>query len=193
MKKHAIALVALGAAIAGLVSLGAGAALADTTSITGSVTVVPPVAISVSQNLSFGSLTASGTPANVTIAPPTTAATGANVGTRVASTTGVTLIGHTGAVTTPQNCNATSACGAAVLTVTGGAGMTLNTVTITPPANLTSGANTMAFSAVTVSPTGTLTLDGSGNLIVNMGGTLAVAANQAAGAYTGTISVTLDY
>ena len=186
-------LIAAPLAFAGLLVLGAGAASADTGSVTTSLTVLPPVAITVTQNLAFGSLTSSATAANVTVAPPATAVNAANAGTRVASTTGVTLIGHTGAVTTAQNCNATSACGAAVLTVTGGASSTLNTVTITPPANLTSGANTMAFSATTVSPTGTLALDGTGNLIVNMGGTLAVAANQAAGAYTGTISVTLDY
>jgi Mat/Ecp fimbriae major subunit len=168
-------------------------AMAATASVPASATVLPPVAVTVTQNLRFGTLAAAGTASNVTIAPPATAASGANIGTRVASAAGVALIGHTGAVTTAQACSAISACGAAVLTVTGGASTTLNTVTITPPATLVSGANTMAFSAVTRSPTGTLVLSATGGLTVNIGGTLAVGATQASGAYAGTISVTLDY
>jgi Mat/Ecp fimbriae major subunit len=179
--------------LAGSLGLASTSAMAATTSVPASATVLPPVAVSVTQNLRFGTLAAAGTASNVTIAPPATAVSGANIGTRVASAAGVALIGHTGAVTTAQACSATSACGAAVLTVTGGASTTLNTVTITPPATLVSGANTMAFSAVTRSPTGALALDATGGLIIDIGGTLAVGATQASGAYAGTISITLDY
>ena len=66
-------LIAAPLAFAGLLVLGAGAASADTGSVTTSLTVLPPVAITVTQNLAFGSLTSSATAANVTVAPPTTA------------------------------------------------------------------------------------------------------------------------
>jgi Mat/Ecp fimbriae major subunit len=172
---------------------GASSLMAATANLPADVTILPPVAIVVTDNLRFGSLSTSGTPATVTVAPPSTAASGANLGTRVASIAGVTLVGHSGVATTPQTCTSTSACGVAVLSISGGANSTLNTVTITPPAALINGANSVPFSAVTRVPSGTLVLDSVGGLTINIGGTIAIGASQAAGSYVGVIAVVLDY
>ena len=69
------------------------------------------------------------------------------------------------------------------------------TYAITLPAGastLTSGANTMTVDTFTGSKaTGTLSAGGADSFTV--GGTLHVAANQAAGSYAGTFSVTVTY
>jgi hypothetical protein len=186
-KKISLSLVAVSSLLV------ASAASAATVNVPANVSVLTPVAITVNQNLRFGSVAAAGTATTITVAPPATAVNTATAGTRVAAATGVTLVGHTGAVTTAQACSVGSGCGAGVLAVTGGASATLNTITITPPATLVNGANTMAFSATTRSPVGALVLDGTGNLLVNIGGTLAIGATQVAGTYAGNISVVLDY
>lgn len=59
---------------------------------------------------------------------------------------------------------------------------------------LSNGANTMTLSNFTTSTTpASSTTDSSGNLTLNVGADLAVAANQASGNYTGTYAVTISY
>lgn len=57
---------------------------------------------------------------------------------------------------------------------------------------LTSGANSMAVGTFTSSPSGTGTL-ASGSQTLSVGATLSVGSNQAAGVYTGSFDVTVDY
>jgi len=68
------------------------------------------------------------------------------------------------------------------------------TFAITLPANatLTSGANTMTVDTFTSDPSGTGTLS-SGSASINVGATLTVADSQAAGSYSGTYTVSVDY
>jgi Mat/Ecp fimbriae major subunit len=63
------------------------------------------------------------------------------------------------------------------------------TVSVPATVTLTSGANTMA--STLVSSTALMTLAATNNF--NVGGTLAVGANQADGAYAGTFTVTVNY
>jgi hypothetical protein len=86
-----------------------------------------------------------------------------------------------------------------------GAASSATTVTVTFPANLTSGANTMPFTGQiprwnTVAGAGTSTAfpaltggttntNGTGNLWVYVGGGVTAAAAQAVGSYSGTITV----
>jgi hypothetical protein len=75
----------------------------------------------------------------------------------------------------------------------GGTGKSLTWRTITLPASatLSSGANTMTLSNFVSDPATTMV--GSGRTDVKVGASLTVGANQAAGNYSGTFSVTVDY
>ncbi len=134
-------------------------------------------------SLNFGSVTPGNTGGTVVLAP-----TGADeVGTR--STTGtVDLIG------TDASC--------AMYTVTGTSGshytVTLPTSDVTLTGVGGAGTNTMTLNAFKINlddvadaVTGTLTAAGVSKFTV--GGTLSVAANQNAGAYTGTFPVIVAY
>jgi spore coat protein U-like protein len=159
---------------------GAGSALAATTPATASATttVITPIGISKVTDLTFGSIAPGSTPGTVTLTPGSVATAGG----------GVLLAGGTPA--------------AALFNVTGEGGkgytLTVNGTTLT-------GAGTpMAFtpisdfsaSAVVTSNTGAGLLAGTGSAgaqSVYVGGVLAVAANQTAGTYTGTITASVDY
>jgi hypothetical protein len=71
------------------------------------------------------------------------------------------------------------------------------TYAITLPANgavaLTSGANTMAVNAFTSSPASTGQLGAGGSQTLGVGATLSVGNNQAAGSYSGSFVVTVEY
>ena len=92
---------------------------------------------------------------------------------------------------------------AATFAVTGLASSSYSIDTTTgSSANLTSGANTMSVSFTaysfntsnTYATSGTTaSTDGSGNDTLRVGATINVGAAQAAGTYTGTASVTVDY
>lgn len=86
-----------------------------------------------------------------------------------------------------------------------GAGSASTTVTVTPPTELTSGSNTLPFtaqvprsnttstqgSAILMAGTtgGTATTSATGDLYVWVGGAVTAGASQATGAYSGTITV----
>lgn len=77
------------------------------------------------------------------------------------------------------------------LTETGtGKSLTWRTISLPATATLSSGAATMTLSNFTSDPAATMV--GSGT-VLTVGATLAVAANQAPGNYSGTFSVTVDY
>ena len=91
-----------------------------------------------------------------------------------------------------RTCGSGLVCtGTATAAAFGIVGTTGSIVTIAsdPTVTLNSGANSMTSSLVTSAATRTLT----GTDAFTVGGTLAVAANQAAGAYTGTFTVTVNY
>jgi len=138
---------------------------------TTSATVVAPIAITQAQNMEFGAFAAS------------------DGGTVTLTTAGA--ISATGPVLT----NAASAT-AAEFTVTGVDDATFS-IAIADD-DLTSGDDTMALTTVhdldasSQDNPGTGTLTG-GTQTIYVGGTLAVAADQAPGAYTGTVTATVDY
>lgn len=109
----------------------------------------------------------------------------------------------TGGTVVMDPAGARTATGAVVLsTVTPGAAASFDvtgdnnaTYAISLPASatITSGAVNMTVDTFTSTPSATGTLSATGAQTVTVGGTLTVASAQAAGAYTGTFSVTVEY
>jgi len=143
-------------------------------------TIITPIAISNDVVLDFGAIVASGALGTVTMAPDNTRTAGG----------GSTL--HTSDVGS-----------AAEFSVSGQANFTYS---ITLPVGATTisdgGVNTMTVDTWVSSPTVLAggTLDGTGNQTLRVGGTLNVAANQAAGPYSsesaggsGPFTVTVNY
>lgn len=141
-------------------------------------TVVKPIDITKSADLSFGKF----------VAGPG--------GTLTVSTSGART--NTGVVPIPS-----SSTTAAKFDVTGENGATY---TITIPASVTltstsSASDTMAFTPINDldgagATSGTITsgaLDGTGKQSIFVGGILAVAADQAPGSYQGSVTVSVDY
>lgn len=136
---------------------------ANSVSAGATVEIAAPIAVTQDTALAFGNIGPSATAGTVTI----------SLAGAQSVTGGVTALGGTVA--------------AGEFTVTGASGATYS-VTVDASVNLT-GPGTM---------TATLTNDGGGSLTggtdtFNVGGTLAVGANQAAGSYTGTYSVAVNY
>lgn len=165
----------LGAISAVLVALGGLSSHAFAASVNGNAqaVVIAPLSISETQGLNFGSFAPA---AGATTVVVTTAG--------AVSSAAADLIAGSGAQ-------------AGGFDVSGEAGYAF-TVTMPVSATLTSGANSMtitAWSTATGSTgAGTAgTLDGTGADTVQVGGTLSVGGGQAAGTYTGTYAVTVDY
>jgi hypothetical protein len=164
------------AAVALALSAAAGA-MAATINASSSSTVVSPIAITKAADLAFGAFAAGSTSGTVTVSPDGSRSFGGGalgVGTQ------------SGAITAAQ------------FNVTGQSGFTYS-ISVTGTA-LTSGSDTMAFAPIsaltantatsgTVS-SGTLT---GGTQTIFVGGSLTVAANQAPGTYSGTVTATVDY
>jgi spore coat protein U-like protein len=163
-------------AVMALALSGAGSAMAATASATSTSVVVTPIQISKATDLSFGAIASSGTAGTVTLTPGGTRTVGG----------GAVAAGGTST--------------AAKFDVTGQAGLTYAISMAGTSANLTSGSDTIPFtvisdvtaSAITtgIAATGTLT---GGAQSIYVGGALTVAANQAAGTYTGTVAVAVNY
>ncbi|MBV8503757.1 MAG: DUF4402 domain-containing protein [Paucibacter sp.] len=160
--------------------LAAASAQAASTTATATATVLTPMTITKNTDLSFGNIV------------------GGN-GTVTIDTSGArSLAGNTAPAVSGG-----TALSAAKFTV-GGTASQGYAITVTPPANLSSGGNNMAFTAFwealdTATPTpvssgtpATFTPAGATSYIL-LGGTITVGANQAAGTYTGTITVNVDY
>lgn len=164
--KKSLLLVA--AVIAGFTAISE--AHAATATFDANATVITPIAITRTAHLNFGSFAPTGSAGTVTVD---------EAGTR--SQTNVLLSGGT--------------VNAAAFDVTGQAS-TAYTVTLPATANVTSGANTMAVSFAAANVTGdTLnqTLNGLGAHTLAVGGEIAVGASQAAGTYTGSFTMTVNY
>jgi len=98
------------------------------------------------------------------------------------------VISPTGARTCGAGLVCTNAVSAAGFGIVGTVGQVV-TIASDPTVALTSGANNMSATLLTSAATRTLT----GTDAFTVGGTLAVGANQADGAYTGTFTVTVNY
>ena len=145
----------------------ASSANAASVSGTANARVVTPIAISQTKALEFGSFASSASSGTITQA-----------GT------------FTGGVTAVSG-GATRSAG--IFSVTGEAVSTPYTFTLPATATLTSGANTMTATLSLASGTSSRTLNASGADLVSANGSLAVSANQAAGTYAGTYTVTVNY
>ena len=176
MKKQKFLQYVSHAALAAVLVSSAGGASAVTA--TASATVIVPIAITKGADLSFGKF-----------------APGAG-GTITVNTSGVRSV--SGVILSSVG----SSPSAARFDVTGDNNATY-AITLTPPTDLISGSDTMAFtgfSEVGSAPTGitsgnaaTGTLSGAGAQSIYIGGTLTVASNQATGSYSGTITCTVEY
>ena len=144
-----------------------------TASATASATavIVTPIGITqVGNNLNFGNIVASGAGGTVTVDP-----------TGAATYSGVSAPSAPGTIY------------AAGFSVTGAPNLTY-AITLPVSATLTgSVSGTMTLGTFTSSPSATGTLDGSDTQALTVGATLTVGAGQAAGTYSGTFSVTVDY
>jgi hypothetical protein len=180
MKTQFLKQSALRFAIASAFAVGSLAgvnAVAATASSTATSTVIAPIAVTAGAVLSFGRFSVLAVGGTVDVDTDNT----------LSKTGGVTL--GTGATGT-----------AAQFDVTGDANNTYS-ITHGGAAVLTSGANTMALTKVsaltaasgTSGNVATGTLSGAGAQTVFVGGSLAVAASQPAGTYTGSVSVTVEY
>lgn len=156
----------ISATIFGLAILS-GSAHAATASATASATVLTPIAIAKTADMSFGSLYAD----NVT------------AGTLVLATDGSRTV--TGGVTTGATGGA-----AASFTVTGTTDAAYVVTLPTTAVTITDGTNNMTVDTFTDNSTGTLT---GGSVSFQVGATLNVAAGQVANAYSGSFNVTANY
>ena len=154
-----------GAAALTAVLLSAASSYAITVTGNASAVIRRNIAATETQTMNFGTISSGATAGTVTLSP-------AGVRTSTLSYYGTSrpgIFSITGEPSTP-------------LTVSFGNG------------TLSNGANTMTLSNFTTSTTpASSTTDSSGNLTLNVGADLAVAANQASGNYTGTYTVTISY
>ncbi len=130
-------------------------------------TILAPISISAAGDMDFGTMVTTGTAGTVTVTP---------AGAR--SSVDVDLLGGTPA--------------AAAFDVTG-EGNANYSITLPSSATLTSGANTMTIDTFTDDAGANPRRPGGGSETFNVGATLNVGATQAAGTYSGTFSVTVNY
>lgn len=176
MKKQMFLQYVTRGALAAILATTGSAALAATASA--SATVIIPITITKAADLAFGKF-APGAGGTITVDTS---------GARTASGVVLSTVG--------------SSPTAARFDVAGENNATY-AITLTPPTDLVSGSDTMAFtgfsevgSAATGATSGnaaTGTLSGSGAQSIFIGGSLAVASNQPAGSYAGTITCTVEY
>lgn len=175
MTKHSritstsLRLAALVLAIAGSGSAIAASAIANSTS-----TVIAAINIAKDTDLAFGSFAAGASAGTVTVTPGGARSSGGGV-TVVASTASAAKFDVTGQAGLGYSISVS-----ATPLSSGG-----NTMTFTPISDLTASSNTTGTVAV-----GTLT---GGAQSIFVGGVLDVGANQVAGAYSGTVTASVDY
>jgi hypothetical protein len=174
---------------------------AATANISATVTIVPPVSMAEPSDMRFSGFVAGETrgtikllvpPALPNVAP--TSATPTKTGSRL-PTGGVRLVGG-------RNCSARLNCGVGAFQIRGPSSNSFSGVSTQPTTTLTSGDNTMTLHSIALrygaggsagAVSGPGTLDSAGNGTIMIGGVLNVAAGQAVGAYTGSLTVSVDY
>jgi hypothetical protein len=174
---------------------------AATANIYASATIVPPVGVTGRDDMAFSSFVAGTTPGTITLLVPSdlsnepTAIAGRakSGGRRPAG--GVRLVGGT-------TCSALTPCGVGGVQIGGPASASISGVTTQTTTTLTSGDSTMTLERVALrygadgtagAVTGPSVLSVAGHGRIVIGGVLNVAARQAAGQYSGSLLVALDY
>jgi hypothetical protein len=165
--QHTLKSFVLAAAVLGnagfLIGAHAATATGDATA-----TVIEPITITKTANLRFGKL-AGGAGGTVVVS---------SAGSRTKSG---------GVFLSPSDTG-----GAASFDVTGEPNATYS-ITLPTSVSLVSGSNSMSLDTFTSDLGATGTLSALGAQTMNVGGTLTVAANQAAGSYAGSFNVSVDY
>jgi spore coat protein U-like protein len=138
-----------------------------------SVTVGASLTLANVSGLDFGTVVPGGTSGTVVIAP---------AGTPARSFPGNVVI--------PISLRTGSPASFTVTGLPNGA-FTISLATTTNPND--GAGHTLTLGSLASSPSGTGTLGGTGTASLTVGGTLTVGANQAAGTYNGSISVTVTY
>ena len=160
--------------IALAVALLPGMAMAATSTGTGDAHAKVVEAVAVTQDsgeeLNFGTMIAPETAQTVTVD---------SSGSRTASDSSILVT---------DSSNAPRAGG---FTITGPTGQSI-TVTLPNNAQISNGTQTMTISSFTGTNTGSQTIP-AGGLSLDVGGTLAVGADQAQGTYNGTYTITVTY
>lgn len=153
-----------------LFAFAAGAS-AQSATATATAVIVSPITLTRTADMSFGNIIADADGGTVVLVP---------AGTR--SLIGLTSPSLPGTVT------------AASFNVTGLANATY-AITLPLTHDISNGAQTMTVNAFSSTPTPTGALNGAGTQTLNVGGTLNVNANQAAGTYTNVLgfTVTVNY
>ncbi len=129
-----------------------------------------PIRVTLDQDMAFGQMAA-----NI-----------AQVGT-------VTIDAGTGAKTTsPSITDMGGLHGRAIFTVTGDKDVAYS-ISLPGSATLTAGGDTVTVDTITSNPSGTGVLAGNGRATLNVGARLNLGVNQAAGSYSGTFDVTVNY
>lgn len=164
------------AALALAISAATGSAIAAQATASSTAGVITPIAITKGADMSFGNFAASATPGTVTLSP----------NNALAFTGGIVAAGGSPA--------------AARFDVTGTGTMTYSIAFTGSSTALTSGSDTMTFTRISDTSASAIT---SGNVTtgaltagaqsIYVGGQLAVAANQPAGTYTGSVIATVEY
>jgi hypothetical protein len=162
---------AAGAAMGTLaIASTAQAATSDTADVTAEILTALSVTVDPTDNtLNFGQIAPGASAANVVVAPD-------------------------GSVTCPTSVICSGATDAPTFDVLGSANALVYITFTNASETLSNGTDSMTVSDFTTDQTSDqITLDGSGNGSFTVGGTLAVAASQAAGVYTGTLEVNVAY
>ena len=163
---------AAGMAMASLgVASTANAATSDTADVTAEILTALSVAVDPADNtLDFGQIAPRGSAATIVVAPDGTMTGGCP-----------TAVICAGSINAPS------------FDVVGNPNALVYVTFTNASETLSNGTDSMTVDTFTTDGGGQLTLDGSGDGSFTVGGSLAVAASQAAGVYTGTLEVNVAY
>ncbi|WLI90873.1 DUF4402 domain-containing protein [Massilia sp. R2A-15] len=178
VKQHSLKIALVSAFAFGATVMSGGASAANNATASATATVVTPIAVTKATDLVFGSFYPGATTGTVDVNTN---------GTRTVS--GGVAVASGGATPSAAKFDVTGQASAAY-TITYATGVTLTgpgaPMALTQISDLTG-----AGGAATLNTAGTLTAGGTQSIYI--GGSLAVGANQTAGAYSGTISATVVY
>lgn len=167
--RNSIRIAAVGAALASSLAFSGAANAAATASANANAEILTTIAVVKDQDMDFGQIAVNGAD---------TLVISANEGNPAAC---------------PANLICAGARVPAKFTISGTAGVATTASVQQTSVRLTSGLNSMTLNNFTVFFPNGNTLDVAGDAQVNVGGSLAVSGTQAAGLYTGTFDVDVDY
>jgi len=169
-QNHTVVAALSGALFIGLAGIS-NTALGASATGTATATIVTPIGITAGANLQFGNMLSSAVAGTATVAATSSATAVYGSGVSAAGTGGTSNAG--------------------TFSITGSTGVAY-TLTVPASVTLNSGANSMTATLNGSIANGTNTLSASPTTLY-VGGVLSVGANQAAGSYSGTYSVTVTY